>query len=73
MTKKEFYALVPDYCPEDCHRLSSGGTPLSKDKQKWLNNLVAEVRVLRTVYDSDPLIKVVCTNILAGAILVDCE
>lgn len=73
MDKNEFYALVNDHEPADGCRLNSGGTPLNKVKQGHLNRCVAQVRALRAVYASDPLIKEVCTNLLAGFILVDGE
>lgn len=69
----EFYELVSEHEPKDGCRLQGGGNPLSPDKQGHLNRVVAEVRALREVYNGDPLIREVTTNILAGLILVDGE
>ncbi len=73
MVKSEFYCLVGECEPASNVRLNSDGTPLSADKQRHLNRVVAEVRALRSVYGNDPLIREVTTNILAGLILVDGE
>ena len=71
MTKDQFYKFAATLAPTA--RLQRDGSPLPESKQVHLNRLVSSVRALRAVYVSDPLIREVCTNILADAILVDGE
>jgi hypothetical protein len=72
MTLKEFYELADERTPLGDGKLAFDGN-LSPSKRKWLNDSVGAVRVLRDVYGDDPIIKEVCTNLLANFILIDTE
>jgi len=74
MDKDKFYKIAKSMEPEKNCRLSGDGKPLSKDKQRWLNIMVGEIRALRELYGQEnPLIKEICTNLLVEAILLDGE
>lgn len=54
-------------------RLTNSDSPLSQDKQKWLNIAYQDLRAIRDLYAPGDLIKEKLTNILATIILVDSE
>ena len=60
--------------PPEC-RLSSGGVPLSADKQKWLNRAFGKIRVERDTAKAagNTRLADTLTNVLAELILVDGE